>query len=291
MPRLRFAVLCALVAFSIGCEAQPKRSAVFATAASTTSEHAFGGLPGDDVLIRVGYIVHYEPARRIPMWVGYHVVPDYLNTPKREGRFSSFRKDPDVAGEPSTTEYVGTATHKYVRGHMAPYFVMGGDRDGDGKYAHLDTSMTDVDEELTVKQGNYTTNIAPQKDKFNGSGGLWNRLETWNRNKVKNKDWELWIFAGCIFDSNPVNTLGTTDIHAPDRFFKIVVIKQPGSTTLSLIAFIFPNTNVNNNDVAGHATTVDAIEAATGLDFFADTTDITDADEAVNTKTTFEGLD
>ena len=38
----------------------------------------------------------YLEGARVPRWVAYHVVPSYRDTPPREGRFSSFRADPDL---------------------------------------------------------------------------------------------------------------------------------------------------------------------------------------------------
>lgn len=48
-------------------------------------EHVLLGLPTiEPILIRKGYVALYDPYRRDPLWVAYHVVPEYRDTPPRE---------------------------------------------------------------------------------------------------------------------------------------------------------------------------------------------------------------
>jgi len=89
--------------------------------------------------------------------VAYHIKPESRDTPKRQGKFASFRNDPDIDGEAKDADYDGLFTSRgYARGHLAPYAVMGGDRDGDGILA----KDGDPDDELTLFQSNYMSNIA-----------------------------------------------------------------------------------------------------------------------------------
>ena len=165
------------------------------------AEHVYGGLPGSrHILVRTAYVASYNRDRRVPNWVAYHVTTDYIKTPPRKGIFKSFRKDNDVDNPVVTGDYTGLYDDPqkgYARGHLAPYKISGGDRDGDGKYAIKDVNedgkftdadrndqnkyVYDDDEEVeAVKQVNYMTNIAPQHhDGFNGSPGLWYDLERW----------------------------------------------------------------------------------------------------------------
>ena len=108
----------------------PEQQALIAT-------HVYGGLPADDeIYVRHGYVMQYIPDYRVPAWSAYYVTLDYLKKPKREGQFSSFRTDPDVTDGVADGEYVGFFKNRgFARGHLAPYAVMGGDRDGDGLYA------------------------------------------------------------------------------------------------------------------------------------------------------------
>jgi transposase len=70
----------------------------------------------------------------------WHVVPEYLDTPKRKGRWANFRTDPDIANPVEDDDYNGLLEDfDIARGHIAPYFISGGDRDDDGKDAEIET--------------------------------------------------------------------------------------------------------------------------------------------------------
>ncbi len=96
----------------------------------------------------------------------------------------------------------------FARGHLAPYAIMGGDRDKDGKLAEKDD-----DDSLTVFQSNYLSNIAPQHHHgFN----------------VEKQKKEVWILAGCVFGPGDPEKVGKEkDIWVPPMFYKIVVMDNP----------------------------------------------------------------
>jgi endonuclease G len=205
--------------------------------------------------------------RRIPSWVCFHVKPENRKTPPRKGRFSAFRVDPDIDNEPPTKEYTGAG---FDRGHLAPYGIMGGDRDGDGKLADLDAETSDEDDELTIKQGNYMSNIAPQHKDLNGAGGLWFILERWIQDKLTPKVNDVWVVAGCIHNGQAPEAIGPAqDINVPPMFFQVVAISQQGSDTPLVLAFLFPHYRQKGQALEDFLTTVDTIEATTGLDFFS----------------------
>ena len=246
------------------------------TQAQTTllNEHVFGGMPGTtNIYIRNGYIESYNPLTKTPDWLAYHIKPDYRNTPTRKGKFSTFRKDPDIENEPSTSDYNGLFDSRgYARGHLAPYGVMGGDRDGDDKYAIYDNDDSDEDDELTVFQANYMTNIAPQHhDGFNGSPGLWWTLERWIQDElVKEQQKEVWVFAGCIFGPGHHEKVTDKNIWVPPMFYKIVILKNEGSELPDVLAFLFPHQRVKHGDIEDFLVSVNVIEAISGEDFFLD---------------------
>ncbi len=124
-------ILTALVVYIPHGAAQPNES-LTAEEQALVDHHVFAGTPScGDLHVRRGYILCYDAARRVPSWVAYKVEPDYLNTPPRKNRFKSFRVDPDIDNEAKDAEYVGLKDARgYARGHLAPYGVMGGDRDG-----------------------------------------------------------------------------------------------------------------------------------------------------------------
>lgn len=72
----------------------------------------------------------------MPLWVAYHLVPAYRQTLPRKNEFVKYRTDRDVSNPVRDSEYKGIFTSReFARGHLAPYAVMGGDRDGNGKSA------------------------------------------------------------------------------------------------------------------------------------------------------------
>jgi len=238
----------------------------------------FGNPNTEDILIRNAYVLHCNKPYRIPNWVAYRIDPDYLNTPERKGRFSSFRKDEDVNDPVKDEEYDCLFSSKgYARGHLAPFKITGGDRDDDGDYAVYGSGVTsDEDDELTIFQGNYMSNIAPQHHKaINGPGGLWYKLERWVQDDiVGDKDEEVWIYAGCvIFDTENIEGIGKNDsIVVPNLFYKIVIMESGDEDQPYVLAFLFPHyrhkSDMKENDIFKYLVTVDYIEAIAGLDFF-----------------------
>lgn len=235
--------------------------------ASPTQPFAFGslygGAPSAEYVTRGAYWLAYDNAHRIPRWVAYPVTPAFLETPDREGRFSSFRDDPDMSHEPSDRDYRGFFdSHDIARGHLAPYAIAGGDRDGDGLLA-----LSDPDDERVVFEINYMSNIGPQyHSSFNGSGGLWFELERFIQDGlVRGKGRSVFVFAGPVIGVRPMDYIGPNeDIAVPAMYFKIVVDQTAGG----LLAFLFPHQKTRNGDLKDYLVSVDMIEALTGLDFF-----------------------
>lgn len=241
------------------------------------NEHLIEGqpdIPNQPVFVRHGYVLNYNATYRIPNWVAYHITADYLKTPKREKQFAKFRTDPDIKQNPvKDAEYTGTG---YARGHMAPYFAMGGDRDGNGIYSDLFGEPESYDD-LTVYQANYLSNIAPQdQDAMNGAGGPWYALETFIRDKLVEKEgMELHIVVGNIInDSTNYKTLknkfGNTGIAIPDEFFQVLIFKNKQGKFITA-GFLFPHVTKRGElpytDLMDYIVPVDSIEKITGYDF------------------------
>lgn len=240
-------------------------------------EHIVEGQPDGDatVYVRQGYIMRYNTTYRIPEWVCYHIKPDYLNNPKRERRFSSFKTDNEVPNPVRDPDYTGTG---YARGHMAPFFAMGGDRDKNGVYSNAQDESEDPYDDKTVFEANYMSNITPQdQDALNGAGGPWYALETLIRETlVGDHEMELNVYAGAIVsdpDNYPVlkNRKGKTDIAIPDQFYQILIYKEKETKEYTTAAFMFPHVTKKKDlpfdDLLDYMTTVDEIEDITGFDF------------------------
>jgi len=248
-------------------------------------EHVYGGLPSSDgVKVRQGYVISFNAETRTPNWVAYHIEPDYRKTPSRKGWAKSFRADPDIANEAKDDDYVGLLRQRgYARGHLAPYGIMGGDRNGNGKYAEYDkndpSDRGDPFDAKTVEQGNYMSNIAPQHHEgFNGwkklgsesIPGLWFELERWIQDDlVRDGGHEAWVIAGCIFGRGEHEKVGLNkDIWVPPMFYKIVVFKDEDSDLPVVLAYLFPHQRVRHGELDHFLVSIDVIEALAGVDFF-----------------------
>ncbi len=198
-----------------------------------TAEHMYGGQPTPGaILVRRGYVAQYDPANRVPRWVAWRAIATYRNRVRRSGRFASFRVDPNIPDNPvRDRDYNGL--HQggvgFARGHMAPYFIAGGDRNRTGVRA-----PSDAFDACTVFEINYMTNVAPQlHNRFNGSGGLWYKLETLERQTILPRGQELHIIAGTIFGPNPRRVGPDADIGVPDMFYRVLV------TSSGVVPFLF----------------------------------------------------
>lgn len=124
--------------------------------AAQSQSHFFAGQPAcNDLHTRIAYSLCYDTTRRVPNWVAYRIEPEFRDTPKRKGKYKSFRTDPDVSNPVKDSNYDGLFTARgYARGHLAPYAVMGGDRDNEALTGHdffadladdVESAVEDVD--------------------------------------------------------------------------------------------------------------------------------------------------
>jgi len=233
--------------------------------------HAYGGIPSVDNSFteRQGYIIQFNSIRKTPDWVAYHVKPEWLDTPPRKKyKWGKFRKDPDLDNEATEKDYRNQfrSWRNYAKGHLAPYYISGGDRDNDGQ----DAESGDPDDAETVFEVMYMSNMAPQHhNNFNGSGGLWYQLETYVRDKLlKEQRKDVWVFAGCIFGRGSYDSIGS-GVEVPPMFYKIVITEtSPGDP--KILAFMFPHQIRKHGDIQDYLVSVNTIEAMTNLDFFPD---------------------
>lgn len=259
-------------------------------------EHIYGGMPGyDNILIRQAYIISYNHQHRIPNWVAYHIVPDYLRTVPRYGIFSNYRVDKNIPNPVTDADYqdLYAGGEGYVRGHMAPFNISGGDRDGDGLLGVIDNNgdgkidrfdmqgmelweyAEDADELSRVYEINYLSNIVPQDaDGFNGGSGIWRDLERYIQRKlVEEQEKEVWVFAGTVLGKGEMKKVGPNkDITVPPMFYKIV-IQNDTEGNPKVLAFLLPHHRVAHGDIQDFLVSVDIIEALTGLDFFRELED------------------
>lgn len=230
--------------------------------------HLFGGQPTPGpLLVRRGYVAQYDAAHRVPRWVAWRASQEFRATIKRKGRWATFRPDPEVANPVQDRDYDDIFDHGagFAGGHIAPYFISGGDRNGDGVRA-----PDDAFDACTVFEINYLSNITPQyHNRFNGSGGLWNELETVERQVILPRGTVLQIIAGTIFGASPDPIRAGSDIAVPDMFYRILV------TDDGAVPFLFvhqhrlgPKGCALDARLETCIVTVADIERLTGADFF-----------------------
>jgi endonuclease G, mitochondrial len=231
-------------------------------------EHLFGGAPsGDDLLVRRPYVAAYDAEHRVPRWVAWHAIPEYRNPPTRSGRWATFHGDDDVTRPVVSDDYLGLlgSRRNIARGHLAPHFISGGDRDGDGRRA-----ARDIDDACTVFEINLMSNIAPQfHNRLNGAGGLWGGLESRLRTRLR-RGQSFHLIAGTIFGDDPDLVGPDHDIAVPDMFFQIVITEDE-----EVVPFLFAHPTklgqagcLLRQQLQACITTIDEIEQLSGLDFF-----------------------
>ena len=287
-PTSKLALISIAIAFSSPVTALSLNDCKLDTlqAKSSIQEHVFGGTPDDTKLhAKRAYVLSYNNEQLVPRWAAWHINKEYRDTPRRKSRWSTFRKDSKISSVASD-EYKGWYASKlnFARGHIAPYFIAGGDRDNDGMDAEIEETLAIEDEydACTVFEINSMVNVAPQYHRrFNGTGGGWYTLESEVRGLVDNGK-EFNVFAGSVFvKSLDVQKIGNRNkpkadwgIGVPHGFFKIIIDVQNDIA----VGFLFDHESdlakgcdIDSSAVKSHTACIvpiEDIEEATGLKFF-----------------------
>ena len=183
------------------------------------------------------YALHYRYDTKTAEYVVEHLDTTDITGPAK--RKNNFRSDPlvDDDKEAQLEDYKG---HPYDRGHLSP----------------AADNRTD-DEQMS--ESFYLTNMIPQDPGNNR--GIWRILEVGVRNTAA-EGADLYVVSGTIYDEGYL-TIGN-EVGVPTSVWKVVYNATNGET----IAFIFPNVKLSTKDMPKYAVSVDAVEAATGIDVF-----------------------
>lgn len=189
----------------------------------------------------LSYAERYEQAE----WVAYWLKPSSGKTNFKRPYFTA---DPKVATH--SADYRNYKNSGYDKGHLCAA-------------ADMKFSKEAFDDTF------YTSNISPQKHDFND--GVWNRLEE------KSRYWAgkynaLYVVTGGVL-SGKLKTIGREKVAVPDYFYKILLQGKPGS--YNVIAFLVPHHN-SQEPLYKFVVSIDAIEKATGIDFFPQLDDATE---------------
>ncbi|TLM93357.1 DNA/RNA non-specific endonuclease [Hymenobacter jeollabukensis] len=202
------------------------------------------------------YALSYHRDRGIPNWVSWHLSADWLGTAARQDDFRADAALPAGWYQPTASSYQGSG---FDRGHHCP---------------SADRTKSVADNSVTFLM----TNMAPQAP--NNNQRTWAALEEYCRTLVGQGN-ELYVVCGSYgaggTGSNGYAT--TTDqgrVAVPARFWKVVVVLPAGSNDAArveagtrVIAIDTPNDNGLSSSWGTYRTSVDAIEAATGLDLLS----------------------
>lgn len=208
----------------------------------TQYDHLKLGVPGkaDTIVDRPGYALGYIEYHEQPAWVIYRLTKEQALT-KAAKRGDDFKEDPEVpTGSATLADYRRSG---YDRGHLAPA-------------ADMAYSLR------TMGDSFFMSNMSPQRPKFTRGG--WKDLEAQVRDfAITERD--VYIVTGPILPKTKTVTIGGNKVTVPTHYYKIVYDRTPAG---KMIAFILPNDG-SDRPLQDFAVTVDAVEAATGLNFFS----------------------
>lgn len=210
------------------------------------SQHVLHGAPvskhtaNTQQICRTNWAAHYRYDIKGTEYVVEHIQADDVNGPAH--RKDDFRPDPAVPAQ-YRAELVDYAAAGYDRGHLSP--------------AAANTQSMQV-----MSESFYLTNMVPQVPNLNR--GVWLRLELRLRNIVRNHNRELYVITGAVYSADH-KKIGN-GVAVPTHMFKVIVDAGAGQG----IAFLFPNrqdNKISQSDLLKYATSIRAVEAATGLNF------------------------
>lgn len=201
----------------------------------------------------VNYVVMYDGSRYAPLWTAHTMNTTYWpdNNATRENNWIS---DPAI----SLTQISGLDDNStYSRGH----FVASSYR----KSSQNQNAQTF-----------YYTNKAPQyQDGFNN--GVWSSLEERVKTMAPNGSTTmLYVVTGVLYEGTlTYMSKGSLNVPIPSHFYKCIMkctLNGSGTVTAAQgIAFVYTNVSHTGEKYydSAYVTTIDAIEARAGFDFFA----------------------
>lgn len=208
------------------------------------------------LMVKTYYALSYNKDRGTPNWVSWHLKQSDVGSTSRQDDFRPDATLPAGWYQVQANSYSGSG---FDRGHNCP----SGDR----------TSSVAANSSTFLM-----TNMIPQAPNLNQQ--TWGNMETYLRSLVSSGS-ELYIIMGSYGtggtgSSGTVNTIDNGNVTVPSRVWKIALVLPNGNNDISrvttstrVIAIDAPNQNSANSNWKVYRTSVDAIEAATGYDFFS----------------------
>ena len=232
-------------------EKQLKQQATEAKSASKTTGRKLE-LPGrmkrtpERIVEHTGFTLSFNREHNNPNWVAWELTAEEANGSLP--RADDFEPDPLLPSN-HQVEHADYTRSGYDRGHMVP----AADMKWDSK------AMNDCF---------YMSNICPQTHTLNAGG--WETLESACRRWAK-REGSVYIVCGPVYKGTKHKTIGNNlKITVPEGFFKVVLSMRKGEE--KAIGFYYANSNAKQK-MEETATSVDAIEELTGIDFFVNIDD------------------
>jgi endonuclease G len=214
--------------------------------------------PNNYLLVKTQYSLSYNNSKGGANWVSWHMSNAWKGAAARCNCFTSDTQIPSTFFRAGSTSFSGSG---FDRGHMCP----SEDRDG----SSTDNAATFL-----------MSNMIPQAP--NNNQITWNNFEGYCRTLL-NQGNELYILSGGYGSGGTGSNGGITyslssgRINVPSNIWKVVLVLPIGSNDASrvsgstrLIAIDVPNNQtVSAQPWKNYRTSVDQIEALTGLDFFS----------------------
>lgn len=189
---------------------------------------------------RIYYTCVYDDSAKYTIYSG-GILCRYMVKTHKAKRHTKFMVDSNVKNCSENSDFVGTP---YAKGQLV---------DAQGM------RFSDTAE----KECCYLTNISPQLAAMNR--GIWKKLEIKIRYLVLKYD-TIEVYSGGIIDS-PILYIGKNHIPVPNKFYKIIYIKNQNMC----YAFIFYNIDYgNNNELRACQTNLNTIYIKTHIKFFSD---------------------
>ena len=210
------------------------------------------------LLIHPQYATGYNATRGIPVWTSWHVGRTDLT--KAAPRQDDFRADPALPRQFYAVAPPSYAGSGFDKGHNCP--------SGDRTASLDDNSATFL-----------MSNMVPQAPQNNQQ--TWAHLEEYTRAQVE-KGQEAYVVMGSYGrggtgKNGTASTLDQGRVSVPAHIWKVVVFLPEGSNDLQriaagqgrVVAIDTPNDNSISPDWIKYLTSVDKIEAASGLDILS----------------------
>jgi len=201
----------------------------------------------DQMLANRAYVSCYSYKTNTPLWSSYTITNE--EAAGRSERYRSFLYDRRVPKRHriKSSDYTGSG---YDRGHLFP------------------NALADGGSIVRQAQSFLMTNIAPQDPKLNRVG--WKYLESAVRKWLK-RHGKPNIVTGVWFDDHPekIGKRKRQKVSVPAYWYKIVFDPKQ----MRAMAFWMPNAPVGKREWFKYRTTIDEIEAKTGIDFFPELPD------------------